>query len=82
MFDARLSASIAEVKELLAGARARLEEIARSVTPAPEEESLEDIEGTPDPRTLVRAALLSVSQAVPVLVEELDAAQSVSEGRG
>lgn len=82
MFDARLSASIEEVKELLKRARSRLEEIAASVPRAPEEESLEDIEGTPDPRTQVRALVLSVSQALPLLLEELDTAQSVSEGRG
>ncbi|HEX7186375.1 MAG TPA: hypothetical protein VF756_31425 [Thermoanaerobaculia bacterium] len=81
MFDAGLSSSIAEVIERFREARARLEEIAAGVPRASEEESEEDIEGTPDPRTQLRASLLSVAHSMPAQIEELERAREISEGR-
>ncbi|HEX7181569.1 MAG TPA: hypothetical protein VF756_06975, partial [Thermoanaerobaculia bacterium] len=75
MFDARLSSLIAELIERLRETRALIEEVAAGVPKAPEEESLEDIVGTPDARTLVRASLLSVAHSMSAQLEELERAR-------
>ena len=82
VFDAGLSASIAEVMELFQQAQVRLKELAAAIPQAAEETSLEDIEGTPDPRTLVRASLLSVALSIAVQLPVLERAWQISEGRG
>lgn len=79
-FDAGFAASIAEVIDRLTGLRARLEEAAESVPMAPDEASLEDIGDQPDPRTLVRAILLSVARALPAIIQELRTAQEIVSG--
>lgn len=82
MFDARLSALIAELIERFREAQAQIERVAAEVPKAPEEESLEDIVGTPDRRTQLRASLLSVAHSMSPQIEELERAKAISEGQG